>query len=144
MFFNFLAFFFFEMVARLGQKQNLGLKFFFLSFLVSLNPFWIETTLELSFLIFCIFFWNFLARVRQLQNSGLKFFSVFLGLSYPVLAKNNAAKRFFNFFKFFCYFFQNFLARVEYEWDSGLNFFFLSFSAYLIPFCLKIMPHRVF
>ena len=39
---------------------------------------------------------------------------------------------------FFNFFFQNFLARVDYEWNSGLNFF-LPFSAYVIPFWLKIM-----
>ena len=54
--------------------------------------------------------------------SGLKFFSLFLGLSHPVFAKNNAGKR---FFEFFCHFFQNFLARVEYELNSGLKFFTL-------------------
>ena len=57
------------------------------------------------------------------RNSGLKFFSRFLGLSPPILAKNNAGKRFFNFFDFFCYFFRNFLAQVEYEQNSGLKFF---------------------
>ena len=75
---------------------------------------------------FAIFFWNFLGRVGQEQNSGLTFFSLFLGLSHPVLAKNNARKRIFNFFYLlFCYFFRNFLARVENERNSGLNFFFL-------------------
>ena len=73
----------------------------------------------IKFFNFLYFFWSFPAQVGKLQNSGLKFFSVFLGLSYPVLAKNNAAKR------FFCYFFQNFLARVEYERSLGLKFFFL-------------------
>ena len=53
---------------------------------------------------------------------GLKFFSLFLGPSHPVLAKNNAGKRFL-IFVFFSYFFRNFLARVEYEWNSGLKFF---------------------
>ena len=58
------------------------------------------------------------------------FFSPFLGLSHPVLAKNNAGKGFFKFFEFFFYFFWNFLAEVEYERSSGLNFFspFLSLS----------------
>ena len=56
---------------------------------------------------------------------GLKFFSLFLGLSHPVLAKNNAGKRFFNFSNFFAIFFQNFLARIEYERNSGQKFFAL-------------------
>ena len=50
------------------------------------------------------------------------FFSLFLGLSHPVSAKNNAGKKFFSFLKF-CYFFQNFLSWVEYERNLGLKFF---------------------
>ena len=57
------------------------------------------------------------------RNSGLNFFSPFLDLSHPVLARNNAGKRFFVIFEFFCYFFRNFLARVKYERNSGLKFF---------------------
>ena len=38
---------------------------------------------------------------------GAKFFSLFLGLSYPVLARNNAEKRFFNFLNCFAIFFGN-------------------------------------
>ena len=59
------------------------------------------------------------------RYSGLKFFSLILGLSHPVLAKNNAGKGFFIILNFFCYFFLNFLNRVEYERNSGLKFFFL-------------------
>ena len=59
------------------------------------------------------------------RNSGLKFFSRFLGPSPPVLAENNAGKRFLNFF---FYFFQNFHARVKFEPNSGLKFFFFSLS----------------
>ena len=57
------------------------------------------------------------------RNSGLKFFSRFLDLSHPVLAKNNAGKRIFNFLNFFAIFFRNFLAWGEYERNSGLKFF---------------------
>ena len=60
-----------------------------------------------------------------LGTTGLNFFSLFLRLSHPFLAKNNAGKEFFNFLIFFIYFFRNFLARVEYERNSGLNFFSL-------------------
>ena len=74
------------------------------------------------FLIFCYFFRNFLARVKYERNSGPKFFSLFLCLSHPVLAKNNAEMRFFNFF---ANFFWNFVAQVEYERNSGLKFFSL-------------------
>ena len=98
----------------------------------------------LIFWIFCYFFWNFLAWAEYERNSGLKLFSHFLGLSHPVLAKNNAEKRFFNFLNFFAIFFRNFLARVEYQRNSGLKLFFFSFSAYLISFWLKIMLERGF
>ena len=54
-----------------------------------------------------------------------KIFSLLLGLYYPVLAKNNAGKGFFNFMNFLSFFFRNFLARVEYERNSGINYFFL-------------------
>ena len=63
---------------------------------------------------------NFRAGVQYERNSGLNFFSPFLGLSHPILAKNNAGKR---FFEIFCYFFWNFLAGIEYERNSGLKFF---------------------
>jgi len=55
------------------------------------------------------------------RNSGLKFFSRFLGLSLPVLAKNNTGKRFFNFL-IFLLFLWNFLARVVYERNLVLKF----------------------
>ena len=63
---------------------------------------------------------NFRAGVQYERNSGLNFFSPFLGLSHPILAKNNAGKR---FFEFFCYFFRNFLAWVQYQRNSGLKYF---------------------
>src|SRR6266702_3871563 len=77
---------------------------------------------ESGFLFFCFFcycFRNFLSLVKYERNSGLKFFSRFIGLSHPVLAKNNAGKRVLNFFSIF---FHNFLALVEYERNSGLKF----------------------
>ena len=92
---------------------------------------------------FAYFFWNFFSGVEYERNSGLKFFSPFLGLSHPVLAKNNARKRFFKFFEFFCYFFRNFPAGVQYKRNSGQNIF-LPFSAYLIPFWLGILSKRGF
>ena len=77
---------------------------------------------------FVFFFSEFLARFDYERNSGIKFFSRFLDLSHPVLAKNNAGKKFFNFFEFFCYFFRNFLSRVESDRNSGLKFFTLFLS----------------
>ena len=78
------------------------------------------------------------------MDFGTKIFFLFFGLSYPILAKKNAGKWFFNFLFFFFYLFRNFLARVEYKRNSGVNFFFFSFSAYLIPFWLKIMSETGF
>ena len=49
--------------------------------------------------------------------------SLFHGLSHPLLARNNAGKRFFNFLNFFPFLFWNFLAGVQYEWNWGQNFF---------------------
>ena len=61
------------------------------------------------FEFFCHFFLNFLARVEYEWNSRLKFFSLSQRLSHPVLAKNNARMRFFNFKNFFALFFEIFL-----------------------------------
>ena len=77
------------------------------------------------FFYFFLFFSEFLARFDYERNPGIKFFSRFLGLSHPVLAKNNARKRFFSFLEFFCYSFRNFLSRVDYDGNSGLKFFTL-------------------
>ena len=103
-------------------------KIFFLLFSAYLIPFWLKIMPEwgfLIFLIFYLFFRNFLPQAEYERNSGLKFFSLLLGLSNPVLAKNNTGKRVFHFLNFFCNFLQNFLARIEYEWNSGLKFFSL-------------------
>ena len=88
----------------------------------------------------CYFFRTFLPQAKCERNSGLKFFSLFLGLSLPVPAKNNAGMR---FFEFFSYFFRNFLPRASMNGIRDENFF-PSFSAYLIPFWQKIIPERGF
>ena len=111
-FFNFLIsffLFFWNFLAQVEYELNLGLNcfFFFLSFWSYLIPFWLKIMSERGFLIFSNFllvFWNFLVWVKYERNSGVKFFSLFLGLSHPVLTKNNVGKRFFNFFKFFVFF----------------------------------------
>ena len=136
-----------EFLARFDFERNSGKKKF-LAFSAYLIPFWLKIMSERGFLIFWIFllfFWEFSCSGLVWTEFGTKiFFFVFLGLSHPVLDKNNAGKRFFNFLIFVLFFFQNFLARVEYEQNSELNFFFLSFSAYLIPFWLKIIAERGF
>ena len=103
----------------------------FFSFSAYLIPFCIKITLEIGFLIFWIFllfFSQFSSLAEFERNSGLNFVFLFYGLSHPVLAKNNAGKRFFNFLMFFFYFFWNFLARIEYERNSGLKCFSLFFG----------------
>ena len=89
------------------------------------------------------FFRNFLARVEYERNSELKFFFLFLGLFCSILAKNNTGRRFFNCLNFFAIFFVIFLRGLR---TNGIRdkIFFLTFSAYLIPFWLKIMPERGF
>ena len=92
------------------------------------------------FWIFLYFFRNFHARVEYKRNSGLKFCFLFFGRPRPVLAKNVASKRFYNFFTIF---FGIFLLKSSMNGIRDKNFVF-TFSAYLIPFWLKIMPGRGF
>ena len=68
---------------------------------------------------------------------------LFLSLSQPVLAINIEERRFFNFWNFFDIFFGIFLPESRKNEIRNWNFF-LSFSVYIIPFWLKIMPKRVF
>ena len=92
-------------------------------------------------LLFC--FGIFSSRDENERNLELWFFFLFLSLSKIVLAKNNARKRFFNFLNFFAIFFEIFLPGSSVNGIRDKNFF-LAFSAYLIPFWLKIMPERGF
>ena len=137
-FFNFLNFF--TELSSPGQVwTEFGTKIFFLSYSAYLLPFRLKIKPERDFLIFWFFlllFWNFLPRAVYEQNSGLKFFSHFRGLSDPVLAKNNAGTRFFNFFNFFAIFFGIFFPRPSKN-ENRDNFFFLSFPAYLLPVLAK-------
>ena len=89
------------------------------------------------FEFFCYFFRKFLARVGYERNSGRKFFCLFLGLSHPVWARNNARKRFFNFLNFFAIFFPNFLPWVEYERNSRLKKLFCRFLDLSYPVWAK-------
>ena len=90
------------------------------------------------------FFSEFSGPGRVWTEFGTKFFfSLFLGLCHPVLSKNKAGKRFFNFLNFFAISFGIFiLGRVWTEF--GTKIFFFSFSAYVSLFFLKIMPDRGF
>ena len=104
-FFNFLIFFsiFFVIFLPGSCMNGIRVLIFFLSFSYYLIPFWLKIMPERGFLIFWFllyFFWNFLGRVEYEWNSGLKFFSLFLHLSHPILAKNNAGKGFLIFLQF--------------------------------------------
>ena len=99
-----MLFFFRIFFPRLSLNGNRDKNFFFLSFSAYLRPFWLQIIPERDFFIFWFFFYffrNFLSRAEYERNSGLKFFFLFLGLSHPVLARNNPGKKFFNFFNFF-------------------------------------------
>ena len=123
----FLLFFWeFSCTGRLWTE--FGTNFFFSFSQPPLSRFWI--------------FWNFLGRVGLEQNLGQNLF-FFLGLSHPVLAKNNTGKRFFNFWNFFAIFFGIVLPGSSMNGILG-KIFFITFSAYLIPFWLTIMPETCF
>ena len=104
---GFLIFFaiFFGVFFPWSSINGIEDKKFFASFSAYLIPFWLKILPERGFLIFFKFFSEFLAQFDFEWNSGIKFFSRFLGLSHPVLTKNNVGKRFFNFFNFFAIFF---------------------------------------
>ena len=139
--FEFFCYFFRNFLARVESERNSGLKFYSLFFSLSL-PVLVKNNVGKSFLKFWIFFYfirNFLARVEYERNSGLNFFCPFLGLSHPVWAINYTGKRFFNFLKFFAIFFLEFSFPGRGWTEFGTKIFFISFSAYLISFWLKIM-----
>ena len=95
------------------------------------------------FLIFLLFFSEFSCRGRLWTEFGVKFCFYFFGLSRPVLAKKNAEKRFYNFFNFLNIFFGIFFPGSSMNGILEWNFVF-TFSVYLIPFWLKIIPGRGF
>ena len=143
---NFFTIFHFEFSSSGWVGTEFRSKIFFLSFSAYLIPFWLKIMPEIGFLIsFYFFFWNFLARVECEQNSGLRVFSLILGLSYPVLAKNNAGNGFFNFSNFFG-FFSEFpcTGRVWMEFRNNFFFFFFHFLALSQPVLDKIMSELTF
>ena len=77
------------------------------------------------------FFRNFLAWVEYERNSGVKFYFPSFGLNPPVLAKNNAGKRFYNFSNFLDIFFGIFFPRSSMNGILESNFVFI-FLAYLL------------
>ena len=68
---------------------------------------------------------------------------LFRSLSLPVLAKNNAGRRFYYYLNFLDIFFGIFFPGSSMNGILELNFVF-NFSANLVPFWLNIMPGRGF
>ena len=147
MFFNFLksfAIFFFLEFSRPDQVgTEFGINFFFLFLCLSHHGLDRNNAglMFFNFLnFFAIFFCNFLAKVGQYWNSGLNFFSLFLGLSHPGLDKNNAGIMFFSFLNFFTIFLKKISCLDRVGMEFGTKIFFLSFSVYLIPVWMEIIP----
>ena len=95
------------------------------------------------FWIFLLFFLEFYCPGRVWTEFWSKICFHFFGFCHPVWAKNNAGKWFYNFLNFFTIFFGIFLRGLSMNGILEQNFVF-TFSAYLIPYCLKIMPGRGF
>ena len=101
---NFFTIFFSEFSCPGRVWTEFWSKIFFFTFSAYLIPFWLKLMTGSGFIIFWIFllfFRNFLSRVEYKRNSRVKFCFHFFGLSPPVLAKNNARKKVYNFLNFF-------------------------------------------
>ena len=106
-FFNFSAIFL-EFSCLGWARTEFGTKIF-LSFSAYLILFWLKIMLERGFSIFLLFFLEFSSPGRVWTNSGQIFFFLFLGLSLPLLDRNNAGIKFFDFLNCFAIFFGIFL-----------------------------------
>ena len=112
-FFDFLNYFaiFFGIFLPRSVMNGIRDEIVFVSFLDYLIPFGLEIMPEIGFLIFWIFllfFSEFSSTGRVWTEFEPKLFCRFLGLSYPVWAKNNAGTRVFNFLNFFAILFRIF------------------------------------
>ena len=158
MFCNFLDFFFFLEFTFLGLVGTDRNQFFFLSIFrpvsawnearLNLSPVRKEILLERCVLIswiFLLFFLEFSRLGREGTKFGTKFFfSLFLGLSQSSLEWHNAGMMFFNFLNFFAIFFLEFSRPGRVGSVFGTKFFFFSFSAYLNPVWIEIIPEWCF
>ena len=135
-FFYFSAIFLkFSIPGRVKTQRN---DFFFLSFAAFPILFWLEKKLWWFFLIswiFLQFFGIFYSGSGWNLSDQLFLFSLFLGLSYPILAWKEAMMVFYNFLNFSAIFLKfSIPSRVE---NHRNDFFFLSFSAVPIFFWLE-------
>ena len=130
-----LLFFFSEFSFPSRVWTEFWSKIFFFTFSAYLIPFLLKIMPGRDFIIFWIFllfFRNFLSRVEYERNSRVKFCFHFIALSPPVLAKNNARNKFYNFLNFFTIFFSEFSfpGRVGTEfWSKILFSLFLPISS---------------
>jgi len=112
--YNFLNFFtiFFGIFFPGSSMNGIRDQNFVFTFSVNLIPFWLKIMPGGGFIIFWIFllfFSEFSFPGWVWTEFGAKILFLFFGLSHPVLAKNNAGKRFYNFLNFFNIFFGIFL-----------------------------------
>ena len=97
------------------------------------------------FHFFFYFFRIFLPWSRMNRIREFNFFFSFSAYLIPFWLKIMLERVFFfNFFNFFAIFFLDFSSSGWVGTEFGTKIYFLSFSANLIPFWLKIMPQRGF
>ena len=134
-FLNFFALFFGIFYSGSSRKDRNNNCFFSLSRPIP-TRFGLKLGLNGVFLIFLPFFLEFSIQGRVGRIRTIIFFSLFLDLSQPVLAWNEAWIVHFNFLYFFAIFF----FRIFYYWsgrkDQNDNFLFLSFATCPDPFWL--------
>ena len=111
----------------------------FFLFLRLSQPDWDRNNVEMvffNFLNFFLFFWKFSIPGLVGMEFEKNFFSLFLGVSQPVLDRNIAEMTFF----FFAILFG--ISWPGSSWNGIRKeiFFFLSFSAYLCPVWIEILP----
>ena len=111
-----------------GTKRNDN--FYFLYFSAFSNLFWLEMKPQWYFLIFWFFFFFFGIFYYPSGRNGTErqfLFFIFLGISQPILAWNEAITVFFNLLNFFAIFLEFYLKR-QGGTQRNDNFFFLSLS----------------
>ena len=98
----------------------------------------------MMFFNFSNFFFEFSIPGRVGTEFGMNFFffNLLLGLSQLGFKRYKAGMRFFNFLNFFFYFFGNFY--LGWVWSEFGRKFILSYSAYLNPVWIEIMPELSF
>ena len=141
-FFNFFAIFFRNFLSQVEYERNSGLNVFSLFRPISSCFGYKKGWKEVFWFFFFLFFSQFSSPGRVWTEFGTKFF-LFLSLSHPVWAKNNAGKRFL-IFQIFLLFFSEFSCPGRVWTEFRTKSFFCLFRPISSPFWLKIMPERGF